>query len=63
MIYSTAVGVINIYSPNVQEDDLGISTCHLNSSKGIHDPFKLSDATNYSFSHLGDNQLPSFVPW
>jgi len=62
MIYSTAVGVINIYSPNVQEDDLGISTCHPKYSKRIHDPFKLSDATNYSFSHLGDNQLPSFVP-
>lgn len=62
MIYRTAVDVVNIYSPNVQEDDIGISTCHFSSSKGINYPFKLSDAADYLFAHLGDYQLPSFIP-
>ena len=62
MIYRSAVDVVNFYSPNVPEDDIGISTCHFNSFEGIHDRFKLLSAIDYFFAHLGDNELPSFMP-
>lgn len=63
MMYRSAVDVVNFYSPSVPEVDIEISTCHLESFEGIHDPFKLLSAVDKFFARLGENQLPSLMPW